>query len=438
MVDLTIQRPGNIRMIRLDTLIKLRWLAVAGQLVAVLVVYFVLGFPLPMASAIGIITVSAILNLTLRARFHPTHRMSDGAAAALLAFDVVQLAALLYLTGGLENPFAILFLAPVMISATALPPGRTLYLGALAMAGTTVLAVWHQPLPWVPGESLRLPALYILGVWLSILLGLSFIGIYAWRVANEARQLGDALAATELVLAREQHLSQLDGLAAAAAHELGTPLATIALVVGELDRATTVSDTHKEDIVLLREQTARCRQILSKITTLGTEPAGPLVVVSLKQLIEEVTAPQRAFGVAIQIETKGTNGEPDTKRSPGLFYGLENLIDNAVDFAASTVRISAYWSAQEVVIRILDDGPGFAPEVLNRLGEPYVTTRGLNAYDRKRAGGLGLGLFIAKTLLERSGAVFQANNRSGPDKGAEVTVTWPRTAFEYAKAPQFA
>ncbi|MGL4635876.1 MAG: ActS/PrrB/RegB family redox-sensitive histidine kinase [Beijerinckiaceae bacterium] len=437
MVDHTEQRQaGNIRMIRLDTLIKLRWLAVAGQLVAVLIVNHAFGFPLPMFAAIGIISVSAVLNLALRARFHTTHRMNDGAAASLLAFDVVQLAALLYLTGGLENPFAILFLAPVMISATALPPRRTLMLGALAMAATTVLALWHQPLPWVPGETLRLPQLYIVGVWLSILLGLTFIGIYAWRVADEARQLGDALAATELVLAREQHLSQLDGLAAAAAHELGTPLATIALVVGELDRATKKSDPHKDDIELLKQQTTRCRQILSKITTLGTEPAGPLVVLSLKQLIEEVTAPQRAFGVSIKIDADGTNSEPDTKRSPGLFYGLENLIDNAVDFAASTVCIEARWTAQEVVIRIFDDGPGFAPEVLNRLGEPYVTSRGTGLGDRKRAGGLGLGLFIAKTLLERSGAAFEARNRTGTDKGADITLTWARSAFEYDLALQ--
>ena len=221
MVDhVLLSRSPGTRLLRLDTLIKLRWLAVGGQLAAVLTVHLILGFLLPLAGALAIIAVSAALNLALRARYPTTHRMEDGAAAALLAYDVVQLAALLYLTGGLENPFAILFLAPVMISATTLPPFRTLGLGTLAMAAATGLAFFHKPLPWIVDDGLQLPALYVGGVWLSILLGLTFIGVYAWRVAEEARQLGDALAATELVLAREMHLSQLDGLAAAAAHEL--------------------------------------------------------------------------------------------------------------------------------------------------------------------------------------------------------------------------
>jgi two-component system, sensor histidine kinase RegB len=431
MVDhLLLSRSPGTRLLRLDTLIKLRWLAVGGQLAAVLTVHVILGFRLPLLGALAIIAVSAALNFALRARYPTTHRMEDGAAAALLAYDVVQLAALLYLTGGLENPFAILFLAPVMISATTLPPFRTLGLGTLAMASATALAFFHRPLPWLPDDGLQLPALYVGGVWLSILLGLTFIGVYAWRVAEEARQLGDALAATELVLARELHLSQLDGLAAAAAHELGTPLATIALVVRELDKAIKPGAQHKDDIELLRDQAMRCRQILSKITTLGTEPAGPLEAVSLKQLIEEVCAPQRPFDVRIAIHCEGQGPEPICKRSPGLIYGLENLIDNAADFATTTVSVQALWTDRSVTISIADDGPGFAADVLKRLGEPYVTTRKLDARSREGAtGGLGLGLFIAKTLLERSGASFRAENQAG-SRGAVVTMQWRRSAFE--------
>jgi two-component system sensor histidine kinase RegB len=421
---------GASRSIRLDTLVKLRWLAIAGQLAAVLVVAIGFGFPLPIAVIIAIIAASAGLNLLLRVGYPVTHRLSDRAAATLLGFDVVQLGCLLYLTGGLENPFAILFLAPVMISATTLPPERTLALGALALVATTILAMWHQPLPWVPGEQVRLPPLYVLGVWLAILLGLTFIGVYAWRVAEESRQLGNALAATELVLAREQHLSQLDGLAAAAAHELGTPLATIALVVKELERAMPESDPHRDDIMLLKEQTARCRQILGKIATLGTEPAGPLKSVGLRQLIEEVSAPQRPFHVKLAVEADGVGPEPRTARSAGLAYGLENLIDNAVDFAATTVTIEADWSPTNVMLRISDDGPGFHPDILRRLGEPYVTTRRTD--DRSTGGGLGLGLFIAKTLIERTGATFQAANSRKAGRGAEITMSWRREAFEQA------
>jgi two-component system, sensor histidine kinase RegB len=425
---------GAPHLLRLDTLVKLRWLAVGGQLLAVVFVHFGLGFPMPIVMAAGIIAVSAILNIALQARYPTTHRLEHGSAAALLAYDVVQLAALLYLTGGLENPFAILFLAPVMISATALPPSRTLLLGSLAMASATVLAFWHQPLPWTPADTIRMPPLFIWGVWASLLLGLTFIGVYAWRVAEEARQLGQALAATELVLAREQHLSQLDGLAAAAAHELGTPLATIALVVKELDRAIKAGSPYKDDIELLKEQTVRCRQILAKITTLGTEPEGPLKVVGLKLLLEEVSAPQRPFGVKIKVDTEGRGPEPVSLRSPGLVYGLENLIDNAVDFATTTVSVSARWTESEVEIQIADDGPGFAVEVLKRLGEPYVTTRRVDSRSASASGGLGLGLFIAKTLLERGGAQFQARNRQNGERGAFVSLTWKRNVFEYRDA----
>jgi two-component system sensor histidine kinase RegB len=291
-----------------------------------------------------------------------------------------------------------------------------------------LLALWHQPLPWMPGEQIRLPPLYVLGVWLAILLGLSFIGVYAWRVAEENRQLGAALAATELILAREQHISQLDGLAAAAAHELGTPLATIALVAKELEKAMPTGDPHRDDVMLLKEQAARCRQILSKIATLGTEPSDPLSSIGVKQLIEEVSAPQRPFNVKLLVEAGGTGPEPRTPRSPGLIYGLENLVDNAVDFAASTVTIEALWSPADVVLTISDDGPGFPPDILRRLGEPYVTTRKLDA--RGDGGGLGLGLFIAKTLIERSGASFSAANGRGAGRGAEITLRWRRAAFE--------
>ncbi|MGL5137412.1 MAG: ActS/PrrB/RegB family redox-sensitive histidine kinase, partial [Beijerinckiaceae bacterium] len=383
-----------------------------------------------LVAMLGIIAVSATLNLALRVQYPPTHRMQAGAAVALLAFDVVQLASLLYLTGGLQNPFALLFLAPVLISATALPAERTMALGLLAMLATTLLANWHQPLPWVPGEELRLPRLYVAGVWISIMLGLAFIGVYAWRVAEESRQLGDALAATELVLAREQHLSQLDGLAAAAAHELGTPLATIALVARELDRATAPDHPLKDDITLLFEQTRRCRQILGKLTTLGTEGADLMGSVGLRLLIEEVVAPQRSFGRGIAVEFDIDGPEPLLLRSPGLVYGLENLIENAVDFATTTVTIRAAWSATEVSIAIFDDGPGFAPDVLKRMGDPYVTTRPMSERGGKGGSGLGLGLFIAKTLLERSGARFNARNLSGAARGAEVSLRWPRDSFE--------
>ncbi len=421
------------RRLRLDTLVRLRWFAVTGQSIAVAGVHFGLGFPLPFGWCFVAIAVSAWLNVALRIRYPMSYRLSENAAMGHLAYDIVQLAVLLYLTGGLENPFSLMFLAPVMISATALLPRRTLALGLFVVACATILLFEHMPLPWYPGEALRFPAVYVVGSWTSILLGLAFIAVYAWRVAEEARALANALTATELVLAREQHLSQLDGLAAAAAHELGTPLATIALVAKELDRATEPGSPMAEDIKLLRDQVSRCRDILGKLTSLSAGDAGPLDTLSFSHLIEEITSPQRPFGVPIRVERLGDpDKEPTIRRNPGVIYGLGNLVDNAVDFAAGSVTVEAFWDEEEVALVIRDDGPGFAPDVLLRMGEPYITTRGLAARGAGRGtgNGLGLGLFIAKTLLERSGATLTFSNAQEPERGAVVQVEWPRDDFE--------
>ena len=433
MADMAFMRHGDdARRLRLDTLIRLRWLAVIGQTIAVLTVHYLLRYPLRLSETLVIILFSVCLNIFLRARYPLSYRVEEGAATALLSYDIVQLAALLYLTGGLENPFAFLFLAPVMISATTLPPRRTQFLGFIAIICVSILANWHHPLPWEPNETFGLPRQYIAGVWFAILLGLAFIGVYAWRVAEEARQLSDALAATEFVLAREQHLSAVDGLAAAAAHQLGTPLSTIVLVVKELDRAIPQDSPHKDDIRLLKEQALRCREILAKIASLGDEVAGPLDTLTFEHLLEEVTAPHRPFGIDITVTPGGHGAPPRCARNPAILYGLGNLIDNAVDFARTAVAIGATWTDREVRIKIRDDGPGFAPDILARMGEPYVTTRSFlrNEPKERQHGGLGLGLFIAKTLLERSGATFEATNALPPDQGAIITVSWPRQSFE--------
>lgn len=412
--------------LKLDTLIRLRWLAIAGQTFAVLVVHFGLGAVLPLVPCLAVIAVSAALNLLLRLLYPVTERFDTRRASLLLGFDILQLAALLALTGGLENPFAMLFLAPVLISATSLPPRPTTLLGLLAFVCVTVLAKFHMPLPW-PGGDFTVPDLYIVGLWAATSLGLGFIGIYAWRVADEGRQLSDALAATELVLAREQHISALDGLAAAAAHELGTPLATIRLVARELEKAVPDGPL-KDDVALLREQVDRCREIMQKLTSLHEEDA-PHAAMTIRHLLEDVVAPHREFGVAIEIEAEP--GGPVGRRNPGVLYGLGNLVENAVDFASTDVRIRARWNADEVTVVICDDGPGFPPDVLARLGDPYITTRGVRraAADTDRPG-LGLGVFIAKTLLERPGARVGFDNGQ---TGAEVRIRWPRAAFEFTK-----
>jgi two-component system sensor histidine kinase RegB len=418
------------RNVRLDTLVRLRWLAVAGQTAAVLIVHYVFDFNLPLTAALLVIGCSAALNLALRLRFRPVERLDPDRAAWLLAFDIVQLALLLFLTGGVENPFMFLFLGPVLISATALPPRMTLMLGALAAVCATALVFYHLPLPWVSDEPLELPPIYLLGMWFSLLVALGVIGAYAWQIAEEARLLADALAATELVLAREQHLSQLDGLAAAAAHELGTPLSTIAVVVREIERAIEPNSPHAEDVKLLREQAQRCREILAKLTQLSAS-SEPFERSRISTLIEEVVAPHRNFGVAIDVALPdGRAAEPVGDHNPAIIYGLGNLVENAVDFARERVEIAARWSGEEVTIEIADDGPGFAPEILDRIGEPYLTSRGRPAGGEGEISGLGLGVFIAKTLLERAGATLAFANRAAPQHGAVARVRWRREDYE--------
>jgi two-component system sensor histidine kinase RegB len=421
--------PGSWRPLRLGTLVGLRWLAVAGQAIGVLFVAFGLSFPLPLSECMGLIALSVLLNLWLIFRFGAAHRPTATIATAQLAYDVIQLAALLYLTGGLQNPFSLLLLAPVAVSATALPQQSTFALAGLAIALASILAVWHLALPWDPEARIVFDRVYVIGIWVSLVCGVVFISAYTNRVAHEARQLADALAATELALSRREQLSALDGLAAAAAHELGTPLSTIALAAKEMLGEIPPGPV-RDDVELIISQSARCRAILAKLRNLGADGGDPFAVVPIGELLEEVSRTHQAEGKVTLIEKDGGGPEPVIRRNVGLLYGLGNLIENATEFAKEAVRVNARWDRTTVVVTIADDGPGFPPELVMRLGEPYLTTRPRSADGGERGGGgLGLGIFIAKTLLERSGARLSFENAT--DSGhARVTISWPRKAIE--------
>ncbi len=434
--------PGRVR---LRTLNNLRWLAVAGQSATLFLVYFGLDYRLPFVSCMVAISLSALLNVALAFRYPATHRLTSREATVFLAFDVVQLGALLYLTGGIENPFALMFLAPVVIAAATLDFGTTLMLAGLALGAVSIIAVDHAPLPWAADETLNLPPLYLGGIWASLVLGIGFTSLYAWRIASESARMQAGLSATQLALAREHRLASLGALATAAAHELGTPLGTIAVVARELERALPPDSPEAEDVRLLRAQAERCRGILTRLARPEENALGTAQRLPLGAFLDEIANDYRDGGVEIVIAlaTAAAEGEPKIWRVPELLHGLGNIVANAADFAAACVRIEARWTPFDLRLSIEDDGPGFAPEILERIGEPYITSRPGNyalddtqfSPDDAFAGqhGMGLGFFIAKTLIERTGGRLRVRNL--PNGGARVAVRWPRGAIDGERQP---
>ena len=411
--------------LRRSTLVTLRWIAMAGQALALVIVSEGFGYNFPYVYCGIAIAMSAVVNLFVTATLPLDRRVSDVEAALQLGFDVLQLTALLWLTGGMHNPFALLFIAPVVTSATTLSRAVTLAIFSLTSAASFMLLYYSYPLPWLPEGGFSLPFKFTLGLWVGVLVGMVFTSGYAWQAAHESRRMSEALAAAETVLAHEKKLAALGGLAAAAAHELGTPLATIQLTAKEMARELPKDSPLGEDAQLLLSQTQRCREILKQLSSRGD--AGDVMhdIMSLQSLLSEAAEPYTGLGSEIFIECKGVGVEPELRRQAEIVFGLKNYIENAVEFARTSVFLKAQWSETSIVITIKDDGPGFDPAVFTRLGEPYVAGRG----EREAAGGLGLGFFIAKTLIERTKGVVKFKNRRHA-AGAVVTLTWPRGVIE--------
>jgi two-component system sensor histidine kinase RegB len=410
--------------INLRTLILIRWIAIAGQASTILIVHYGLGFRLPLIQALGVVASSALLNLVLIVLRQWAARLGARDAALYLGYDVLQLAVLLYLTGGLQNPFAILILAPVTVAATILSRRAVIALSLLAIAAISVLALRHMPLPW-RDEPLVFPPELVLGIWIALVLATVFIGAYTWSIAQGARRLRDAMAATQLALAREQRVSAVGALAAAAAHELGSPLATIAVVAKELVRELPAGSPHAEDAALLLSQSERCRRILAELAHQPEEDGGsPYTRLPISALVETAAASYWNQGIRLILATAGepAEEEPLVRRSPEIMHGLNNLIQNAAQFAAREVSITTFWDAKAVTVEIDDDGPGFPLHLLGRLGEPYLSTRaGVTDH-------MGLGIFIAQSLLERSGAKLVFDNLA--EGGAHVAISWNRANLE--------
>ena len=419
------------RGVRLRALVLIRWAAVAGQLFTVVVVHWGMEYRLPIAAALTVIGASALLNVAVSIGRPATVRLDDRDAAIFLGFDVIQLATLLYLTGGLHNPFAILLLAPVAVAATILSFVSTLGICFVAIVAISLIALVRRPLPWV-GIEPELPEIYVGAIWVGLVLTTFLIAVYAWRVAEEARRMAAALSATSVALAREQQMSALGALAASAAHELGTPLGTITLIAKELQREVQHGTPIGEDIDLLAQEAARCRDILTRLTLQPTQDTSDAYrLVPLPAIVEAAAAPYKRS----EIELHFTSGpaQPDAPataplqiRSAELLQGLGNLLQNAIQFARGHVMVHTTWTNRLAWVEIEDDGPGFPPDVLDSLGEPYISTRDGDGSH------MGLGVFIAKSLLERSGARLSfANAESG---GAKIVVEWSEPRFKETPA----
>lgn len=420
---------GGSKRIQLRTLALIRWAAIAGQAAALLVVHFGLGFDLPILPALTVVGASAVFNAAIVSR-RQFERLREVEVAGYLAFDVVQLAVLLFLTGGLQNPFAFLLLAPVAVSATVFSLTSTAILSGLALACITVLAVWHLPLPW-RGPPPHLPMTYILGVWAALAIGILFFAAYTWRVAEEARRLSEALSATQLALAREQQLSAMGALAAAAAHELGSPLGTIAVTANEIARDLPGDSPLSEDVGLLLSETARCRDILAE---LARNPAGddaPFSRVPVSAVVESSAVPHQNDSISLQFDAHPAPDSPESAQpliaaAPEIVHGLGSLIQNAIQFAQTRVVMTTRWSGTAIDVTIVDDGPGFSPLMLDRIGEPYLSMR--TESDMDVGDHMGLGIFIAQTLLAHTGARVECDNH--PGGGARVAVYWERAILE--------
>ncbi|NVJ94337.1 MAG: ActS/PrrB/RegB family redox-sensitive histidine kinase [Marivivens sp.] len=419
--------------VRLRTLVILRWIAILGQITALVVSVRILGLDLEVGLAAMAIGASIIANLFSTFLYPETKRLSELEAMLMLLFDLLQLCLLLYLTGGLNNPFALLVLAPVTIAATFLRLRDTAILGIITILILTALAAWHIPLRSTAGDVLQMPDLFRFGFWVALVIGVVFLGAYARLITSEIHEMSDALLATQMALAREQKLTDLGGVVAAAAHELGTPLATIKLVSGELLDELGDDPDLADDVRLIGEQANRCTAILRSMGRAGKDDLH-MRRVPLEGLLQEAAEPHLMRGKRLEFvisdETEMPARQPIIERRPEIVHGLRNLVQNAVDFSSDKVLIESTWTDKSVSVRISDDGPGYPSAILARIGDPFMRRR----EDTSRPGyeGMGLGLFIAKTLLERSGARLDFAN-GGALGGALVAVTWNRDQIDPSK-----
>ena len=402
------------------TLVILRWIAIIGQFSAITLVYFYLKLDFPILIAISILFLGFLSNLYLQFGIRSI-TLRDFYASVFLVYDLIQLSSLLYLTGGISNPFSILMIIPTVVSSTLLSMGTTIILGILTIIFLFLLTIFHYPLPGIHDHSITFPKLYLTGYFLAIIVGLVFLSYFGIRFSGESKRRSDAINKVQQVIAKEYELESLGGQAAAAAHSLGTPLATISVVASELKKELGKNKEHTKDIELLISQTKRCGEILKQISKKQIKDDEFFSKTTIEDLLNEIIESfEETSSKTLILNLDEDKKKFDFQRSPELIYGLRNFIGNAVKFAKSTVEIKIKSNSKNLKVSINDDGPGFPEDIKEILGEPYIKSK---SRDINVNAGTGLGTFIGKTLLERRSArlTFSKDNKLG---GACVNIAW--------------
>jgi len=402
------------------TLVNLRWIAIIGQLIAINFVHFYLKLDLPYVETHIIIFIGLITNIVLQFNIR-TNQLKDLSASLFLTYDLLQLSALLYFTGGIFNPFALLIIIPTIVSSTFLSMGTTIILGTLTIGLLFLLKEYHKILPGFDIYNFNLPEYYLFGALVSIIIGLVFLSYFGIRFSGETKKRSEALDKLQQIMAKEYELDSLGGQAAAAAHSLGTPLATISVVSKELKKEIGDKSRYSKDLDLLISQSKRCSDILKQISKKEISDDQFINLTKVEDLLEEIIISfAENSDKKITLLEDGDKNKINIKRSPEIVYGLRNFIGNAIKFADKEVYIKLKSNDRHLVLTINDDGPGFAEDIIKLIGEPYLKSRSKKITGKA---GLGLGIFLGKTLLERKKAQLSFFNKEDL-KGAIVKISW--------------
>ena len=408
--------------IQLDkrTLVILRWIAIVGQYLTISIVYFVLKFELPFFYCSIIIFIGILTNFYLQFKFNK-NQLNNFTSTFFLFYDLIQLSILLYLTGGVTNPFTILLIIPAIVSSTFLTLRSTINLSVITIIILIVLTINHLPLPHSGELHFHVPDTYLYAVPIAIIIGLIFLTYFGVRFGIESRKRTEALNKLELILAKEHELETIGLQAAAAAHSLGTPLSTITVIARELEKEIGNNPKYSKDIDLLLSQTKRCSDILKNLSKDQLEEDSFLSDIKIEELLSEIVKSYTEISekkLSLLVEKNKLN--PQIERTLEITYGLRNFIGNAVKYSNSFVDITLESNNKITEVKVCDDGPGFSEDILNVLGEPYIRSKNKIISSKS---GLGLGTFIGKTLLERMKANVNFD-KCPKTNGAMVTIKW--------------